>query len=253
MMIRARFGIGVLLVGLSSAPAMAAVDCLGPATAVRQAGNPEGALALCTAALEDPVCAGMRVHLEMLCALSRHDIARRDGGDAWCVARDAYAPLRASASESYAAAARAGFEETDLWCRNPSPVAEVEGTKTCATCAVVEPVSHWWWTGPGLGLVVAGGVLVGLAVEQHGVAQGLAERSDDAERVGGALTVGEYQRLYAADGNAHLFGGAGAALLGVGVVACVAGLVVGLSGGEGEAPVSFGVAPGGASVQWRFE
>lgn len=245
------------MMGLSSAPAMAAVDCLGPATAARQAGDAEAALALCAVALEDPACEGVRVHLEMSCALARHDIARRDGGDAWCEARDAYAPLRASASESYAAAARAGFEETDLWCRNPSPAA-VDEAKTCPTCVcrtcpVADPVSHWWWTGPGLGLVVAGGVLMGLAVDRHGVAEEIAARSDEARRAGSALTVGQYERLDDAEDHAQVFAGAAAALAGVGLVACVVGLVVGLEGGEGEGPVSFGVAPGGASVYWRFE
>lgn len=241
-----------MLMGLSSAPAMAAVDCLGPATEGREAGDPEAALALCLASLEDPACDGVRVHLEMLCALTRHDIARRSGGNAWCVARDAYAPLRASASESYAAAARAGFEETDLWCRSPSPVAMEEAktcpTCVCRTCPVAEPMSHWWWTGPGLGLVVAGGVLMGLAVDQHGVAEGIAARE-----AGSALTVSEYERLDDAGDNYHLFVGAGTALVGMGLVACVVGLVVGLDGGEGEAPVSFEVAPGAARVSWRFE
>lgn len=249
-MMRARLGLGVVLMGLSSAPAMATVDCLGPATEARQARNAEGALALCTAALADPTCEGVRVHLEMLCALTRHDIARRVGGEAWCVARDAYAPLRASASESYAAAARAGFEETDLWCRIPSPVDEESTAKcptcVCRTCPVVEPVSHWWWTGPGLGLGLAGGVLVGWGIDTHLTARSLAEDLSNGNKNDPNKAA---QQRWNEGARIGLFMGGGLLLMG-GAVLAIFGHVA--SHRSQPKKVTAGAGPSGITLGFEF-
>lgn len=139
--------------------------------------------------------------------------------------------------------------------RAPAPVAACPACPEEAAPVVVrEAVSHWWFTGPGLGLLAVGGVFVGLAVQQNGVAGNIQRRADAAKKDGGALSEEEFADLQLADANTQLFAGIGGALGGVGLAACVTGLIIGLSD---EAPAderaSFTVTPGGASVTWRFD
>lgn len=132
----------------------------------------------------------------------------------------------------------------------PPPVAACPTCPEAAPPVVVrEAVSHWWFTGPGLGLLAVGGVFVGLAVQQHGVASNLRDRDREAE----PLLPAEYDELILAENNTHLFGGIGIALASAGLVACVTGLVIGSSDDDSDQGASFMISPGGASVAWRFD
>lgn len=139
----------------------------------------------------------------------------------------------------------------------PAGAAEVAAPRVgCPACAEPAPpvvvrdaVSHWWFTGPGLGLLAVGGVFAGLAVQQHGVASDLRGRDREAD----PLSLAEYDKLTLAENNTHLFGGIGGALAGVGIAACVAGWVIGLSDDAGDPGASFMISPGGASLAWRFD
>lgn len=229
-----------------------AVDCLGPAGDARRAGEVTQALALAEAALGEPACQGVRIHLEMLRALALHDIAEvRDERAAWCAARDAFEGLRRAGDAEYAAVAGRKGKVAARGCREEPKAVVCPVCAACPACpaAVDEGVSHWWWTGPGLGLVVAGGVMAGVAVQQHGVAANLRDR----DRAANPLLPEEYDKVILAEGNTQIFGGIGIALASAGLVACVTGLVIGLSDDGSDQGASFLISPGGASVAWRFD
>lgn len=243
------------LAGLAPTRAAAAIgDCLRPAGEARTAGDPARAIELCTAALADPACADARTHLEMLCARSHHDLARKRGGDAWCAARDAYAPLRESPNPAFAAAAREAYAETDAACRGDVPDPDGQcppcDQPACPACPALEapPPKHWWFTGPGIGLIAVGGALLGLGIDAHLTANALADDLDDRTATVPNTAIEQRQSEGARLG---LLTG-GAVVTAVGLAALTTGLVLALGSDEDAPTARILPGPGGAALGVRF-
>lgn len=132
------------------------------------------------------------------------------------------------------------------------PPAAVEYPPAQPPVVKTEP-DHWWFTGPGIGLVVAGGVMVGLGVQQHFVATTERDRAKEVEDNGDAASKEIYDSLHLAEKNSALFLGIGGALTGVGIAACITGIVLAQEDDEpGDGP-TVGVGLGSATLTWRFD
>lgn len=239
----------VALGAVAAAPAHA-TDCLGPAG---RATTPPEVVAAAETALRDPACAALRVDLEMLRALALRDMAKADGGSAWCAARDAFDPLRALADADYARTAGEAFAEADAACRALPPPEEAPQVGcppvACPACPPpVEPASHWWFTGTGAGLAVVGAVLLGVGLDAHATAADLGEQIADEP----ISASGSGRRAREAELRAIGFSTGGGVLLGVGAALVVAGRFAAPAPREAGA-ASVGLGPSSVALTVWFD
>ncbi|MCB9542503.1 MAG: hypothetical protein H6703_08655 [Myxococcales bacterium] len=113
---------------------------------------------------------------------------------------------------------------------------------------VRELVDHWWFTGPGLGLLAVGGVMLGLGIDAHLTASDLADELE-FEATNDPDEAAE-QRWNEGASIGWLTGGG--VLIAVGIAGVVTGLVIAGDAEAGEPGVAVSAGPGGAAVTVSF-
>lgn len=157
-------------------------DCLA---LVEAAPDPAGRVEATATALARLACREVETDLLVMRAFALHDIARVDGGDAWCTTRDAYAPLRHVDDPDYARVARDAHDEADAACRGfaaTGPRGSDCPIILCPLCPSGPPPgpNPWYFTGSGLGATGIGAVLLGVGVQQYFAATGLRDEIEGA-------------------------------------------------------------------------
>ncbi len=215
-----------------------AAECLGPAMSALGKARYADAIRAADDARAKPACARRRVDIELIRAMALLRVAHAVGGPTWCVARDAYAPFEASADPEIARGARKPHRDTDEACR-AYRVQQAERDRPSEPQPPAPALNHWWLTGPGLGLLASGGVLLGLGIDAQIEASDLAEQIEAGDATG---DVGARQRR--AEGRATGFLVGGGALLGASAALLAGAYLSGALDGLGEAQVYVG--PGSA-------
>ncbi|MEZ4435021.1 MAG: hypothetical protein R3F65_21660 [bacterium] len=130
----------------------------------------------------------------------------------------------------------------------PAPVA------SCPTCPEAPPpvaqeaMSHWWFTGPGLGLLAVGGVMLGLGINAHLTASDLADELEFE----GTNDPDEAAEQRWNEGASIGWIAGGGVLIAVGIAGVVTGLVIAGDAEAGEPGVAVSAGPGGAAVTVSF-